>query len=251
MIYHSDEKIDVWQKNVMMLDLEDDMGYLYVTRNTYDQAVILNDRFGHSSSALRERLGGPDTQNDIVEFMSSILPEPISILAPFYHLIGSEVEFDVDNVHQIIGALSYMSMNIDFNGFLKVPHEVRASLSYTKSILFDFLPSYEDFTFKLSTTSGHIYMKEENEVDDTNDDSRSRRKNFHLEDDVKNEDDYESVIEDINKLWEDLPIPDPVMPTVEESTSTAHTVEEQSAGDSFNKKESEAAAYEAIVGNFV
>lgn len=202
MIFYSKEGLDNWQPNLIMLDLEDDLGHLYITRNTYDQAILLSDRFNHSTELIMQKLGCTTTQEDVASYMVAILPSPINILTPFYHLIDSDVQLDVDNIKQVIGVLSYMSMSLDFNTMLKVPYEVRANLVFTKSILLDYQGHFEDFNFRISDNVRHIVHEEKIVVRNP----RSEREEFILEEKVEEGViDLENFFDDIG--WNDIEIP--------------------------------------------
>ena len=62
-IYFSEQKIKVWQPNMIMLDMNDDLGHIYVSRNTYDQAVLISDRFEHDTQLVHDKLGCGDGQD--------------------------------------------------------------------------------------------------------------------------------------------------------------------------------------------
>ena len=156
MIYFSENPIQIWQPNIIRLDLEEDKGFIYLSLNTYDQAVLIADRFSNDPELVCRKLGGDRNQEEVYRYMLKILPRPINILAPFYHLIDNSVTMDVNDMKQLIGVLSYMSMHLDFNIMIKVPREVRANLIYSKSILLDYLRHFEDFTFQISTIQNHI-----------------------------------------------------------------------------------------------
>lgn len=248
MIYYSENPITTWQPNLIMLDLEDDLGHIFVTRNTYDEAVLLSDRFDHDTDLITKRIGGVSMQEDVVSYMIAVLPAPINILAPFYHLIDSSVKIDVENMRQTIGVLSYISMSINFNTILKVPFEIRANLVFTKSILLEYQSHFEDFSFRISPNQGHILPEEKlRQVS-----SRSEQKDFELEDKVDESTgiDVESFLADI---WGDMsPIPtltmDPVTTTSNSSPNTV--VPQNAAGTEFHKEISQEDSYQAIITKF-
>lgn len=230
MIYYSKDVIQSWQPNLMMLDLEDDLGHIYLSRNTYDQAVLVADRFNYDPELVQQKLGCEVQQGDVVDYMKAILPTPINVLAPFYNLIDSDVELDIDNMKQVIGVLSYMSMSIDFNTMLKVPFEVRANLVFTKSILIEYQGHFENFNFKIVSNAGHIIHEREvvSEI------PRESKEDFLLEE-KEEEIDYNNFLEDIG--WDDIKIPSlhdyegEEKEEVKEETVT----EEESAEDAYSK----------------
>lgn len=245
MIYFSDKPIKYWQPNLIMLDLEDDLGHVYVSRNTYDQAVIISDRFSHDVELVSQKLGVGRGQEDIASYMTAILPRPLNILSPFYNLIDSSVRIDEEDMKQAIGVLSYISMSIDFNMMLKVPFEVRSNLVFTKSILIDYQGHFEDFNFKVSDPERHIVPEEgEKQVTEI---PRGERENFTLEEEQEEEQfDLDSFLDDIG--WNDVDIPD-ISASVE-SASNEESSKDNEERTILDEKVSEASGYESIIGKY-
>lgn len=248
MIYFSETPLKMWQPNLIMLDLEDNLGHIYVTRNTYDQAVIISDRFNHDTDLVLQKLGTSNMQEDVTSFMVAVLPSPINILTPFYNLVDKSVKMNVDDLKQVVGVLSYLSTNLDFNMMLKVPFEVRANLVYTKSILLDYQGHFEDFNFKISNDNGHI-LNEKTGVDYYyNNSSREDREDFELEPKTKivEEFDPDAFTADI---WKDIPIPSMNV------TSILNEMKEVVIPVEVNKptgaKDLEVSEYESIVLKYV
>lgn len=214
MIYYNHEPLKVWQPNMIQLDLQEDLGHIYVTRNTYDQSVIIKDRFNSDMESVLNKLDLPDNQADVVEYLYNILPDPINILCPFYNLIDRKVEMDIDNIKQLVGVLSYISLHIDFNMLLKTPKEVRAGLTYTKSILLDYQSHFEDFNFKIISMERHIQESNTVESKEVKVNSNKTVSNEEIEElkNVKDDIDDEDLIinEEIDPaefmagLWDDL-----------------------------------------------
>lgn len=246
MIYYSKEPINTWHRNLIMLDLEDDMGHIYITRNTYDQAVLIADRFNHNPDLVLEKLGCEASQSDAASYMVAVLPDPINILTPFYHLIDSRVQLDVEDLRQTIGVLSYISMSIDFNMMLKVPFEVRANLIFTKSILLDYQGHFEDFNFKINREERHIIPEVEKK-----DIPRKDKENLELEEPKEDKGiDLDTFFDDIG--WNDIPIPDLTpMPTENVETTTPVVSKPANiAGSNYVQEKSEASIYEEIANKF-
>ena len=66
MILFRTKKTNIAQENCMMLEV--DGGFIYLSRNVYDQAVILNDRFENDYTIIRNMLGVSDLQNAAIEY---------------------------------------------------------------------------------------------------------------------------------------------------------------------------------------
>ncbi len=199
MIFYTETYIKSWQPNMIYLDLEYDLGHIYLSRNTYDQCILIADRFSYDLNNVESKLGLQKNQKEIVEYMSNVLPSPVNILVPFYNLIDKSVKLDIDNIKQLIGVLSYMSFSFDFNMCLKVPPEIRANLCFTKSILIEYQKHFEEFNFKIID-----YSKNYTTIDK---DNRSKKEDFIFEENIKEEDSFD-VDEVLNEIgWFDVDIP--------------------------------------------
>lgn len=169
MIYYSKELLPKWEPELIMLDMDGDVpGHLYVTRNTYDQAVILYNMYDGEFSKIESALGVAPSQRMVVSYAFEILPEPIKILAPFYNLVSSNVEIDTSDVEVLVGVLSWLSMNLDFKNVLKVPPEVRSSLVFNKSILLDYQSYVRDFHFHIYGNGEYIQVSKDSSISDDN-----------------------------------------------------------------------------------
>ena len=145
MIYFSEKPIPMSHRsNIVMLDLQDDLGHVYVSKPTYDQALLIYDKYNGDVTYLDSKLNIAKNQDYVVDYMRDVLPIPLDILTPFYNLINN-VEINIDNLSETIGLLSYISSIIDFNAYIKVPYEVRAKIVFSKSVLNDYKQHLEEF----------------------------------------------------------------------------------------------------------
>lgn len=236
MIYYTESPIKTWQPNLIMLDLNDDFGHVYVTRNTYNQAVLISDRYSHDITAVQEKLGLVSAHSELIDFMSVIMPEPINILAPFYDCVDKDVSIDMEDIKQCVGVLSYLSMNLDFNMMLKVDKSVRSGIMFTKSILLDYQGHYEDFLYRIFDDSDYIYL-EAKPVD------RSKQEDFILQEEEE-EQSYEDFLQECG--FNDVEIPTLQPLSTSDTTSTTQAEVNTVIDDS----PSEAEAYEALVASF-
>jgi hypothetical protein len=234
MIYFTKSPLKTWQPNLIQLDLEDDLGHIYVSRNTYDQSVIINDWFGGDIELVKKKVGGNPNQDDIIDYMQNVIPSPINILVPFYNLIGQEVLLNIDDIKQLVGVLSFISMSLDFKMMLKVPFEVRANLTYTKSILIDYQNHFDDFNFKIYDYERHIISERE-----------SNEREYYSE---KDEDVVEEIL-DLDKFfdeigWNDVKVPEiPYIEPIKEVSKDKTIIE--------HEQKSEADVYESIINKYV
>lgn len=134
--------------------LEVDGGFIYLSRNVYDQAVILNDRFEDDYTIIRNMLGISDLQNAAIEYFGEVAPEPLNILAPFLGLV-TDVELEQD-IEELCGVLHQMAATINFCSFIRVPKEVRADVSFTDNFIRKYKDSWDSIETKLIVTEVDI-----------------------------------------------------------------------------------------------
>lgn len=244
MILYSKEPLNSTQTYLIMLDLEDDLGYLYVTRNTYDQALLLSDRFNYDIDLVIKKLGCPEIQEDVVSYMKAILPSPLNSLAPFYHLVDKDVSMDTNDIKQLIGVLSYLSMNLDFNMMLKVPFEVRANLYFSKSILMAYQDLYDDYNLKLGIDKKYSEVVEGDDTETVVNPPREQKVDFKLEEDEEEPlFDLEAFKRDSG--WNDIEIPSLTVVSDDlNKTTTSKTTTPV-------KENTESNEYETIINRFI
>lgn len=148
MILYREGQINFLQQECFGLEFDDSDAMLYVSKGTYSQAILLNDRFEGEISALSSKLEIPAERKSIVKFFYDNAPEPISILAPFLGLVKEEIELHED-MRELCGILHQMSMAIDFDNFVKVPADVRADVSFGKKMLFGYEQAWRELEMKI------------------------------------------------------------------------------------------------------
>lgn len=152
MILYKTSKTNIAQENCMMLEVGD--GFVYLSKNVYDQIIILDDRFESDYTIIKNKLGLGDNQEPAIEYFVEAAPEPLNILAPFLGLVeGEELEQDIE---VLCGVLHQMSMTINFNSFVKVPKEVRAEVKFTNNSIRKYKESWESIETKLIVTDVDI-----------------------------------------------------------------------------------------------
>lgn len=130
MLIYSENRYISTETNMMIIRARDNIGYYYVHRGLYNQAVILDYKFSDDYLDLCEVITGerksrPDVDRFVVE-----LPTPINILGCFLLLVEEELEDLLD----MVGAIHVMSNSIDYSKYITVPAEMRASVSFSLSI---------------------------------------------------------------------------------------------------------------------
>lgn len=77
------------------------------------------------------------------------VPEPIDILAPFLALVTGCDE--LDNLDDMCGAISSMSMTVDFRKMFKVPAAVRSSIKFSLSVREEYRVQWDRFFLETPT----------------------------------------------------------------------------------------------------
>lgn len=150
MILYKTKPLSIAQENTIMLETDDGSAFIYLSKSTYDQALLLSDRFEGELSYLKKTvLGGEVTNDDAITYFFENAPEPINILAPYIGLIKVDLPSEL---RELCGALHMVSMSIDFNEFTKVPADVRKEVSFTKNTIRRFEQSWRDIEVKLHVT---------------------------------------------------------------------------------------------------
>ncbi len=150
MIIFKEKAISIAQENCIMLELENEVqGFIYLSKSTYDQALLLSDRLEGEVSYLRKVLSGSATSHaEEIQYFYETAPEPLNILAPFIGLVKADVKLE-RNMRTLCGVLHVMSMAIDFNEFSKVPASVRANVEFGKSAIRKYEQSWNDMEVKI------------------------------------------------------------------------------------------------------
>lgn len=151
MILFKKNELKLAQQNIVMLEMENDAGFIYMSLNTYNQAVLLNDRFETETVLINRALGINQESNPnakAMDYFFNVVPEPLHILTPFLGLVKESVKLEED-MEQLCGVLHQMSMTIDFNEFTKVPSDIRACVEFSKSMVMGYKTSWEDILMKL------------------------------------------------------------------------------------------------------
>lgn len=128
--------------NTMTLQVGED-GFLYIDKTTYEQAVIINNKYRDDYDGLTGLIG---TKNNLreIDFVHEQLPEPVNILAPFLTLIDEKAQLD-GSLEQLVGCLHVISRNIDFTSFIKIPAEVRRGVSFNGHITMEYELQWQEF----------------------------------------------------------------------------------------------------------
>lgn len=136
---------DEWliPNTVNMITLQDaDGNFYYVSQFLYDQAVILYDRYSEDRISLRTMIGA--SYYDCCNTFFETAPEPINILGDFLGLIEGDLG-EEPSMERMSGAISVMSMNINFRTMLTFPSNTRNQIRFPMRITNSYQKSYEMF----------------------------------------------------------------------------------------------------------
>lgn len=141
-VYTHGERLVPAAVNTMTLQAGED-GYLYIDKTTYEQAVVINNKYRDDYDGLTKLIGVTNNLKEI-DFVRSMLPEPVNILAPFLTLIDANAQLD-GSLEQLVGCLHVISRNIDFTSFLRIPAEMRRGVSFNGHITSEYELQWQEF----------------------------------------------------------------------------------------------------------
>lgn len=159
MILYRKEPYPLQMKNIMLLDDVASGGVVYVNKATYDQALLLSDRFDGNANRLINAIVCKKNEiyitiqglAKLIENMSKTMPEPINMLAPFLIFCAHNegITWDPEDREFAYGVLHQYSQLIDFNAITLVPSEVRANITFPTALLNQYKTSWEDLCSSL------------------------------------------------------------------------------------------------------
>jgi hypothetical protein len=150
-----------------MITLQDtDDAYYYVHRSLYDQAVILEDRYGQNPVALTHAIA-KDNNNAAVEYFAANAPKPINILGYFLALVEEGLDNDME---LLCGAIHVMSTVIDMRKFILTDFSLRTSISFSLHIREEYEVLWDRFFqeatfYRSGSTSGSGSITEYDDTD--------------------------------------------------------------------------------------
>lgn len=152
MIIYSKEPLNVMMKNILLLDDPFTSGYVYVSKETFEQALSLKITYNDDVSRVRATISGKGMLNwaankvisHVVDLCATNFCAPINMLAPYLaytHAIGIDwPESDEEIVSMAYGVLHQMSQFINFYGVSLMPAAGKADIMIPKNIIM----AYED-----------------------------------------------------------------------------------------------------------
>lgn len=149
MILYKSNPISIAQENCIMLEIECDDAFVYLSKSTYEQALLLADRMENEITYLQKLVLGDDIENNKIaqDYFFENAPEPVNILAPYLGLVQPVLSC---NMRELCGVLHMLSMQIDFNLYTKVPKEVRVGIVFTKNSIRRYEQNWRDIEMKIN-----------------------------------------------------------------------------------------------------
>lgn len=187
MILYTKEIPLILTQNLILLDDPAENGYIFVSKATYDQALLLWGRFeGDVNSLMLFCKNDPDTWKDIpwikpaMSWIKNNAPEPLNMLAPAlkYAVNLKDVKEEDINAELIYGILHSISQTCDFNAMYTTPSEIRAKVSIPTAILMSYKASWENLLAPLKV---NLLSKLQEAIDagddeDDEEEERTRKK---------------------------------------------------------------------------
>lgn len=160
MLIYNEERFVPTEVNMLVIRGRNNVGFFYIHRSLYDQAVILNDIYGEDIEMLIEAITGNTDTRDDVQFFLENAPTPINIFAPFLLLVKEPLTEFKD----MIGAIHVMSGPMNFRKMLKIPFEMRNTPTFSLSIREEYVLAWDMFLQNVIPYSTELYMRDRNEV---------------------------------------------------------------------------------------
>lgn len=159
MILYKKEPFPLQMKNIMLIDDPSTNGCIYLSKQTYDQAIILASRLDNNPERVLTMLIGtkflnygsvPGMSQAIKKAMAE-MPTPINCLAPFllYCMDNQGVKWEDMDIVMMYGILHQFSQIVDFNAITLVPAEVRANITLPTAIVMQYEASWDDLCSSL------------------------------------------------------------------------------------------------------
>lgn len=158
MLIYSENRYISTETNMMIIRAKDNIGYYYVHRGLYDQAVILDDIYKERYALLCEVITGKEgTRSDVDLFIES-LPSPINILGCFLLL----VEEPLEELNDMVGAIHVMSNSVNFRKLITLPAEVRVNVVFSLSIKEEYELPWDRFIKESIPWTEDFYLRRDN-----------------------------------------------------------------------------------------
>ncbi|QGQ98835.1 hypothetical protein EHS13_30125 [Paenibacillus psychroresistens] len=109
------------------LVLYKDEHFYYLSRDVYDQALLLMNNYPILKN-LSDIFEGSKMNDSTVSWFFEKAPHPINILAPYLFLVNGPVEQDIELCCGVLNAITNM---LNVRSFINKPSEIRKSVSFS------------------------------------------------------------------------------------------------------------------------
>lgn len=141
MLIYSEDRLVPTDVNMMVIRGKNNIGFFYIHRSLYDQAVIINDIYEEDVNMLIKALTGKeDSRPDVDKFLEEV-PQPLNIFAPYLLLIKDELE----ELEDMVGAIHVMSGPLNLRKMLKIPFEMRNTPTFSLTIREEYQVAWDRF----------------------------------------------------------------------------------------------------------
>lgn len=141
MLIYSESRLVPTDVNMMTIRAKDNIGYFYIHRSLYDQAVVIDDIYGEAPEKLREALTGKDATREDLAVFEEKAPKPIAILSNFLLLVDAPL----DTFEDMVGAIHVMSGPVNLRNMLKFSFEMRNTPHFSLSIREEYQLAWDRF----------------------------------------------------------------------------------------------------------
>ena len=155
MLIYSKEPLNVMMKNILLLDDPLTDGYVYVSKETYDQALSLNLTFNGDVGRVKGTISGKGMLNwannkavsHAVNLCAERFASPLNMLAPYLaYTVPMGIEWS-DNDEEIAemayGVLHQMSQFVNFHATALMPAGAKADITIPKNIILSYKESWK------------------------------------------------------------------------------------------------------------
>lgn len=141
MLIYSEDRLVPTDVNMMVIRGKNNIGFFYIHRSLYDQAVIVNDIYEEDPVQLIKAITGKEeSRADVEKFMAEV-PQPLNIFGPYLLLIKDELE----ELEDMIGAIHVMSGPLHLRKMLKIPADMRNTPTFSLSIKEEYQVAWDRF----------------------------------------------------------------------------------------------------------
>ena len=212
MILYMKEPIPIMMKNLMLLDDVETGGLVFVSKVTYDQALLLWGRFeGDPNKLMQFTKSARDEWKDVpwilaaMKWVAHNAPEPLNMLAPTLKLLYKNTTIKEEDLNPefIYGILHALSQAIDLNAVFLQPAEIRAQVSIPTSILLNYKASWDDILAPLKTNVVMAAFEDDDEEDERPVKKKKKAKKQEVveEDDDEDEESDSDSDDDDDDFW--------------------------------------------------